>query len=95
MFADFNENRVRDAAEPGLLGWRVYLDADNDNVFDAGEHSALSDAAGDSASTTCRPGRTCCGSSSNRARTTQSTFNIVLGLGGVASNKLFGEKRIV
>jgi hypothetical protein len=43
---DLNGNRVRDAGEPGLAGWTIYLDADQDGALDAGEASTVTDAAG-------------------------------------------------
>jgi subtilisin family serine protease len=36
-FEDLNNNGVRDVGEPGLAGWTIYLDANNDGNFDANE----------------------------------------------------------
>ncbi len=43
---DFDGDGLLEADEPGLEDWRVYVDTDNDGVFDAGEPTALTDAAG-------------------------------------------------
>ena len=41
VFADKNNNAVRDAGEPGLAGATVYLDLNNNAALDAGEPSLL------------------------------------------------------
>jgi hypothetical protein len=46
VFNDINGNGVRDTGEPGLSGWRVFLDADNDWAWDSTEKNFLSDASG-------------------------------------------------
>ncbi|MFT3787083.1 MAG: SdrD B-like domain-containing protein [Tepidisphaeraceae bacterium] len=51
-FNDLNGNGIRDAApgtttlEPVLAGWRIFLDTDNDGVWDDGERSVLTNADG-------------------------------------------------
>src|SRR3984885_1248006 len=46
-FNDLNGNGVMDAGEPGLPGWTVYVDYNNDGVFDsATEPSAVTGAGG-------------------------------------------------
>ena len=45
-FADVNGNGVRDAGEPGLANWRIYVDLNNNGVRDAGEPFADTDASG-------------------------------------------------
>jgi len=42
VFNDENANQKFDANEVPLAGWRVYVDANNNNVFDSGERSAVS-----------------------------------------------------
>jgi len=46
VFNDPNANGSKDAGEGGLAGWRVFVDADGDGVFDASETSVLTDATG-------------------------------------------------
>ena len=46
VFNDTNKNGTHEAAEPGLGGATVYLDADNDGVKDTGEKSTTSDSGG-------------------------------------------------
>lgn len=40
-FHDLNTNGLRDDGEPGLEGWTIYLDLNNNNALDAGEPSDL------------------------------------------------------
>lgn len=46
VFTDANANGRRDKKETGLAGWRVFIDADGDGVFDRSEASAVTDAKG-------------------------------------------------
>ena len=46
VFMDANKNGVLDTGESGLPSWRVYIDADGDNIFDANERSTLTDTSG-------------------------------------------------
>lgn len=46
VFYDANRNGKRDAKEKALSGWRVYIDSDNDGVWDKGEASVLTDKLG-------------------------------------------------
>lgn len=43
---DLNGNAAKDAGEPGLAGWTVYVDANRNGVLDATEASQITDAAG-------------------------------------------------
>jgi hypothetical protein len=45
-FHDLDADGVKDAGEPGLAGWTIYVDYDNDGVLDAGEPSAVTAADG-------------------------------------------------
>jgi hypothetical protein len=42
VFQDANNDKVQGVGELGLGGWQVYLDLDNDSVFDTGEPGGLS-----------------------------------------------------
>ena len=44
---DLNADGIRDASEPGLAGWTIFLDDDSDGILDAGEASTLTDINGD------------------------------------------------
>ena len=46
VFHDYDASGMRDAKEPDLAGWTVYVDADRDGVRDAGEVSAVTDGRG-------------------------------------------------
>ena len=45
-FWDMNSDGVRDEGEPGLGGWTIFIDANENDVLDGGEQSAITDAAG-------------------------------------------------
>ena len=45
-FADFNRNGIIDLGEPGIAGFTIYIDLDNNNTPDINEPSTLTDATG-------------------------------------------------
>jgi hypothetical protein len=47
QFHDLNGNGARDPGEPGLTGWTVYLDKNNNGQYDTGELTAATDPLGD------------------------------------------------
>lgn len=47
VFSDANTSRTRDVGEVGLRGWKIYIDANNNARFDAGESFVTTDANGD------------------------------------------------
>jgi hypothetical protein len=46
LFEDANGNKLRDTNEPALPGWTVYIDANRNEKFDAGERVTLTDFNG-------------------------------------------------
>ena len=50
------DGSAREAGEPGLAGWTIYVDYDDDSSLDAGEPSAVTDANGDYLITGITPG---------------------------------------
>ena len=46
LFNDADANWAHDANEPGLSGWTVYIDSNNNGQLDAGEASATTNAQG-------------------------------------------------
>jgi hypothetical protein len=46
VFNDVNKDGFKGTGEAGLSGWTVYLDANNDGVFQASEAHVLTDSAG-------------------------------------------------
>ena len=46
-FADMDGDGTRDQGEPGLPGWTVFVDSNNDGVLNAGEPATWTDEAGD------------------------------------------------
>lgn len=45
-YEDVNGNGSKDAGEPGLPGWTIFLDQNGNNTLDAGESSTTTDANG-------------------------------------------------
>ncbi len=45
-YNDFNRNGIREPGEPGLPGVTIYLDANNNNAFDANEPGSVTDFNG-------------------------------------------------
>ncbi|HPM84462.1 MAG TPA: Calx-beta domain-containing protein, partial [Candidatus Anammoximicrobium sp.] len=45
-FHDQDGDGIKDAEEPGLQGWTIFLDADGDGILDAGELSEVTDSGG-------------------------------------------------
>ncbi|HEX3356625.1 MAG TPA: SdrD B-like domain-containing protein [Tepidisphaeraceae bacterium] len=46
IWNDINGDGVHDATDPGLAGWTVFIDQNNNRILDAGETSVTSDANG-------------------------------------------------
>lgn len=46
VFSDVDANGVQGAAEPGMEGWQVFIDANLNGVLDAGERSTSTDPSG-------------------------------------------------
>jgi hypothetical protein len=99
-FNDLNANGVRDAGEPGLANWRIYIDRNLNGHFDVGERSALTNVFGQYSINNLAPG-------TYRVREVQQPgwrqtapsplgyHTVVLPLFGSASNRNFGNTRTV
>jgi subtilisin family serine protease len=46
IYADYDRDGTRDSGEPGLIGWQVYLDTNDNGIKDAAEVSTFTDSAG-------------------------------------------------
>jgi hypothetical protein len=46
IFQDSNGNSIRDAGEPGLSGWRAYIDTNGNGRYGSGEPTALTNTSG-------------------------------------------------
>jgi len=55
-FEDLDADGVKDAGEPGLSGWTIFVDYDDDGTLDAGEPSAVTAADGTYLITGINPG---------------------------------------
>jgi hypothetical protein len=68
-FHDVNGNGRRDAGEPGLQGWVIWADYDDDGVRDSSEAFAVTDSEGQYVINDARPtAPTCCGRRCRRPR---------------------------
>ena len=45
-YNDMNGDGLRGPAEPGLPGWRIYLDTNDNNIFDGDDPNAVTDESG-------------------------------------------------
>ena len=63
-FFDLDADGVRDANEPGIPGFEIFADYDNDGKLDPGEPSTVSDSTGATCSTTSTARATGCASGS-------------------------------
>jgi hypothetical protein len=46
VFNDLNGNAAKDAGEPSLSGWRVYIDANRNGAFESSEKSVVTGSSG-------------------------------------------------
>ena len=53
---DLNADGIRDAEEPGLQGWTIFLDGNGNGILDTGEMATVTDANGDYAFIGLEPG---------------------------------------
>ena len=97
VFNDVNGDRVRNSGEVGLAGWRVYVDADNDGVFDSTEKSVLSDSAGNWTFKDLPAGtfvvRVVSQAGWTRTTPTTGSYTITLSAAQSSTNRLFGMRR--
>ena len=94
VFNDANGNKLLDSGEAGLSNWRVFVDKDNDNVFDSNEVNVLSDSSGNYVINKLKAGtyNIRIVQQSGWTRTTQSTYTIKLSAGQTIGGKNYGEK---
>jgi hypothetical protein len=45
-FNDLNGNGIKNSTDPGLEGWTIFLDSDNDGALDPNENRTVTDATG-------------------------------------------------
>ena len=98
VFNDANGDKIKNSTEKGLSGWRVFIDKDNDGIFDAGESSVLTDINGNWSFKTLSAGtyvvRIVQQSGWRRTTPTSGSFTITLAAGASSTGKLFGEKKL-
>jgi uncharacterized delta-60 repeat protein len=98
VFEDKNNNRVRDANEGGLSGWRVYIDSNNNGRFDSSERSTFTTSTGawsffDLFAGTHRV-RVVQQSGFALTAPTGGAHVVALSAGATATDRLFGQRRI-
>lgn len=98
VFNDFDQNGVRDADETGAPGWRVFIDADADGLFDDGEKNVLTNADGKWAFTDLLAGTYAVrieGQNGYGLTANAAGFNVTVAKASVNTGKLFGVSQIV
>lgn len=96
VFNDKGSNGVNDGADTPVSGWTVYLDANNNNAFDAGETSTTTDASGNYSFVNVASGTQHVKQvlQSGYRKTNPGSgipgYDVVLGGGTIASGKDFG-----
>lgn len=98
VFADANSSQSRDSGESGLSGWRIYIDHNNNGLFDTGDAGILTDSAGNFRFRAQSAGsfvvRVVQQSGYTRTTPTGGAFSFSLSNGGIKTGLLFGQKRI-
>lgn len=94
--SDTNANKLKDPGEPGLSGWKVYIDLDTDGTLDSNERSITTDASGnwsfkDLVAGTCKVRVI---KKPTFKTTTVSSFSVTLTSGQTKTGLLFGEQKI-
>jgi uncharacterized protein (DUF2141 family) len=100
VFADKNGNGIRDTGEIGIPNTQIFLDADNDKVWDSGEAGAYTDANGNWNFLGVPAGKAYVARLYPKAGTQQTTpsngdgFHLTLSAGQVVAKKDFGLKEV-
>jgi hypothetical protein len=97
VFTDADGDGTRDGGETGLSAWRIYIDADNDGVFDSTEKSVLTDASGNWTLGNLSAGtyRVRVVQQTGWARTTPTSgsYSVTVAAGASSTGNAFGERR--
>jgi parallel beta-helix repeat protein len=93
FFQDTNADGVRQAGEPGLSGWTVYLDANGNGTLDTGEATTTTDSSGAYAFSNLGPGtyRVREVLPDGWTRTTPAEVDVAASSGSDVSNVTFGN----
>jgi len=97
VFNDINNDKTKNSTEPGLSGWKIFIDTDGDGVWDSNERYTLTDSSGNFAFKTLGAGtyklRIVQQSGWTRTTPTSGYYTLNLTAGATAAGKLFGEKK--
>jgi len=96
VFNDGNGNGTKDSGEGGRAGFFIWIDTDQDGLFDTGERSTSSDANGNFVFDNLAAGthNVTIANKSGFRRTTAGVVGVTLSNGQTRTNLAFGEKRI-
>jgi hypothetical protein len=98
VFNDANGDKIKEASEAGLAGWRVYIDANHDGAFESTERSVLTNAAGNWSFSNLAAGsyviRVSQQSGYTRTTPTAGSYAVSLTAGQSRTAVLFGEKKL-
>jgi len=96
-FNDLDGDGSRDAGEPGLAGWTMYLDANKNGTLDAGEATTTTDANGNYTFTELMPGTYTVREvqKSGWLQTTANPADVVLPMGTDVTGIDFGNFKLI
>ena len=97
-FQDMNGNGVRDDGEPGMAGWTIFLDTNNNGKLDVGETRTTTDANGGYRFSDLTPGVTYVVREVQQAGYVQTTVNpaaIVATNGLNVTDAVFGNFKLI
>src|SRR5262249_10586176 len=97
-YEDVNGDGTRNAGEPGLAGWTVFIDANSNGTLDVGESSTVTDAGGLYRFTGLEPGDYLVvedlQSGWKRTQPSGGSYTVPLGPGDAADGKDFGVQSL-
>lgn len=97
VWRDLDKDGVRDAGDPGLSGWTVYIDKDGDGKFDTGETTATTASDGTYSFKTLGGGTYTVRLVVDTTKwklTTKSSHLLIMSPGQTTSGKDFGVKKL-
>ncbi|HND56206.1 MAG TPA: hypothetical protein PLV92_27505, partial [Pirellulaceae bacterium] len=94
-----NDGQPQEGGEPGLSGWTIWVDYDNDNAIDVGEPSAVTGAGGTYSITGVKPGTHTLREDGQTGWVQKfpasGTYSVTMTSQGVVTGKDFGNYEII